>query len=182
MRQKRVAWLAVVCYNKSVTICFRGVLAQLARAPRWHRGGHEFESHILHQKVLTRTNLAKKIWLVWGGFDKRGFKRKISIEEIWCCFLCLFFDKGLNSRFLDLMFSSSNSCLNSMWYCRRVVIWAWVDLDWLLPWFYSKYWCGFHNSILAKKSNAIIIIRQIAKGPHDWRKVFYVLWGAKPAK
>lgn len=25
-----------------------GVLAQLARAPRWQRGGHEFKSHILH--------------------------------------------------------------------------------------------------------------------------------------
>ena len=28
-----------------------GVLAQLARAPRWQRGGHEFESHILHQHL-----------------------------------------------------------------------------------------------------------------------------------
>lgn len=25
-----------------------GVLAQLARAPRWQRGGHRFESGILH--------------------------------------------------------------------------------------------------------------------------------------
>ncbi len=30
-----------------------GVLAQLARAPRWQRGGHEFESHILHHFVLS---------------------------------------------------------------------------------------------------------------------------------
>ena len=28
--------VAVVCYNKGVTICFRGVLAQLARALQWH--------------------------------------------------------------------------------------------------------------------------------------------------
>ena len=150
MRQKRVAWLAVVCYNKSVTICSRGVLAQLARALQWHWRGHEFESHILHQKVLTRTNLAKKYdWFeeVSIGVDLR---EKSALKKFDAVFLCLFFGKGLNSRFLDLMFSSSNSCLNSMWYCRRVVIWARVDIDWLLSWFYSKYWCGFYNSILTK--------------------------------
>ena len=54
MRQKRVAWLAALCYNKNITICFRGVLAQLARALRWHRRGHEFESHILHHFLWTR--------------------------------------------------------------------------------------------------------------------------------
>ncbi len=31
-----------------VYFCCYGGLAQLARAPRWQRGGHRFESDILH--------------------------------------------------------------------------------------------------------------------------------------
>ena len=31
-----------------------GVLAQLARAPRWQRGGQEFKSLILHQPSTSR--------------------------------------------------------------------------------------------------------------------------------
>lgn len=33
----------------------QGALAQLARAPRWQRGGHQFESDMLHKKG-TRTS------------------------------------------------------------------------------------------------------------------------------
>ena len=80
----------MVCYNKGVTICFRGVLAQLARALRWHRRGHEFESHILHQKVLTRTNLAKKYdWFeeVSIGVDLR---EKSALKKFDAVFLCFF--------------------------------------------------------------------------------------------
>ena len=88
----------MVCYNKGVTICFRGVLAQLARALRWHRRGHEFESHILHQKVLTRTNLAKKYdWfeeVSIGAIQERSASEKFDADFL----LCLFFVKNAQEK------------------------------------------------------------------------------------
>ena len=41
-------------------------------------------------------------------------REKSALKKFDAVFYVCFFDKGLNSRFLDLMFSSSNSCLNSM--------------------------------------------------------------------
>ena len=40
--------------NVSILFIFviHGGLAQLARAPRWQRGGHRFESDILHYYLL----------------------------------------------------------------------------------------------------------------------------------
>ena len=50
-------------------IIINGGLAQLARAPRWQRGGHRFESDILHNKT-TR-------WSAGGFLFERMKKRRL---------------------------------------------------------------------------------------------------------